>query len=91
MSRGARLTWARSRRVTRIAPLGSLAPVVADSGEGRWTAQEAIEQGVPAPVISLALMMRVASQGKSDYADRLLAPMRKGFGSYAVEAKAPKP
>jgi 6-phosphogluconate dehydrogenase len=46
---------------------------------------------VPAPVISLALMMRFASQGKSDYADRLLAPMRKGFGSYAVEAKAPKP
>ena len=38
-----------------------------------------------------ALMMRFASQGKSDYADRLLAPMRKGFGSYAVEAKAPKP
>ena len=37
------------------------------------------------------LMMRFASQGKSDYADRLLAMMRKGFGGHAVEAKAPKP
>ena len=46
---------------------------------------------MPAPVMSLALMMRFASQGKSDYADRLLAMMRKGFGGHAVEAKAPKP
>jgi 6-phosphogluconate dehydrogenase len=68
-------------------PLG---PVVAGSGEGRWTAQAAIEQGVPAPVMSLALMMRFASRGESDYADRPLAMMRKGFGGHAVEAKAPK-
>ena len=38
-----------------------------------------------------ALMMRFASQGKSDYADRLLAMMRKGFGGHAVETKAPQP
>ena len=38
-----------------------------------------------------ALMMRFASQGKSDYADRLLAMMRKGFGGHAVEARDPKP
>ena len=56
--------------------LDQVQPVVADSGEGRWTAQEAIEQGVPAPVMSLALMMRFASQGKSEYADKLLAMMR---------------
>ena len=43
--------------------LAAAAPVVADSGEGRWTALEAVELGVPAPVISLALMMRFASQG----------------------------
>ncbi len=43
----------------------AIAPVVADSGEGRWTAQEAIEQGIPAPVMSLALMMRFASQGRT--------------------------
>ena len=71
----------------RDAELADIAPVVADSGEGRWTAQEAIEQGVPAPVMSLALMMRFASQGKSDYADKLLAMMRKGFGGHAVAAR----
>ena len=70
--------------------LAAIAPVVADSGEGRWTALEAIEQGVPAPVMSLALMMRFASQGKSDYADKLLAMMRKGFGGHAVEETGAK-
>jgi 6-phosphogluconate dehydrogenase len=75
----------------RDAELADIAPMVADSGEGRWTALEAIEQGVPAPVMSLALMMRFASQGKSDYADKLLAMMRKGFGGHAVAARDPKP
>lgn len=65
--------------------LEHIVPLVADSGEGRWTAQEAIEQGVPAPVISLALMMRFASQGKSAYGDKLLAMMRLGFGGHAVQ------
>jgi len=64
--------------------LADIAPVVADSGEGRWTALEAVEQGIPAPVMSLALMMRFASQGKAGYADKLLAMMRKGFGGHAV-------
>ena len=64
--------------------LGNIAPVVADSGEGRWTALEAIEQGVPAPVMSLALMMRFASQGKGDYGDKMLAKMREGFGGHGV-------
>jgi 6-phosphogluconate dehydrogenase len=62
--------------------LDGIAPHVADSGEGRWTALEAVEQGVPAPVMSLALMMRFASQGRDDYAARLLAMMRKGFGGH---------
>ncbi len=60
---------------------------VADSGEGRWTALEAIEQGIPTPVMSLALMMRFASQGKNDYVAKLLAMMRKGFGGHALKAK----
>lgn len=60
---------------------------VADSGEGRWTALEAVEQGVPAPVMSLALMMRFASQGKNDYATKLLAMMRKGFGGHELKSK----
>ena len=62
--------------------------VVADSGEGRWTALEAIEQGVPAPVLSLALMTRFASQGRGDYGGKLLAMMRKGFGGHAVRSAA---
>ncbi len=70
----------------RDADLAGVAPVVADSGEGRWTALEAVEQGVPAPVMSLALMMRFASQGKAEYADQLLAMMRKGFGGHAVQS-----
>jgi 6-phosphogluconate dehydrogenase len=65
--------------------LADIAPVVADSGEGRWTALEAIEQGVPTPVLSLALLMRFASQGRGDYIDRLLAMMRKSFGGHRVE------
>lgn len=60
---------------------------VADSGEGRWTALEAVEQGIPAPVMSLALMMRFASQGNNDYAAKLLAMMRKGFGGHAFKSK----
>ena len=60
-------------------------PVVADSGESRWTAIEAIEQGIPAPVMSLALMMRFASQGSNDYAAKLLALMRAGFGGHAIQ------
>jgi 6-phosphogluconate dehydrogenase len=67
------------------AELADVAPVVADSGEGRWTALEAIEQGVPAPVLSLALIMRFASQGKGEYADRLLSMMRKSFGGHKIE------
>jgi 6-phosphogluconate dehydrogenase len=64
--------------------LSGIEPVVADSGEGRWTAIEAIEQGVPAPVMTLALQSRFASQGRGDFADRLLAVMRNAFGGHAV-------
>jgi len=64
--------------------LEEVAPVVADSGEGRWTAREAIELGVPAPVITLALHMRFASQDETGYAARLLAMMRRAFGGHRV-------
>ena len=66
--------------------LAGVAPFVADSGEGRWTVQEAVEQGVPAPVLTLALMARFASQGSDDYTAKMLAMMRKGFGGHAVGA-----
>jgi 6-phosphogluconate dehydrogenase len=65
--------------------LDSVAPFVADSGEGRWTVDEAVRQGTPAPVIALALMSRFASQGSGDTANRLLSLMRKGFGGHAVK------
>jgi 6-phosphogluconate dehydrogenase len=71
--------------LARDQALESVEPYVADSGEGRWTALDAIEQGIPAPVMSLALMMRFASQGGDDYAARLLAKMRQGFGGHAVK------
>jgi 6-phosphogluconate dehydrogenase len=61
-----------------------IAPVVADSGEGRWTARESVELGVPAPVITMALMARFSSQGRSDYARKLLAVMRSKFGGHAT-------
>ncbi len=55
---------------------------VSDSGEGRWTAMAAIEEGVPAPVISSALFSRFESRGNADYANRLLSAMRKQFGGH---------
>jgi 6-phosphogluconate dehydrogenase len=66
------------------ARLAEVAPLVADSGEGRWTVNEAVEQGTPAPVLTLALMSRFDSQGKGDFAHKLLSMMRKSFGGHAV-------
>ena len=64
--------------------LGGIEPFVPDSGEGRWTALASIEQGIPTPVMTAALMMRFATQGKNDYAAKILAKMRQGFGGHAV-------
>ena len=64
--------------------LAEAAPFVADSGEGRWTVDEAIRQGTPIPVIAASLFARFDSQGHADPANRLLAMMRRGFGGHAV-------
>jgi 6-phosphogluconate dehydrogenase len=56
---------------------------VSDSGEGRWTSIAAIEEGVPAPVLSTALYERFTSRGEADYANRLLSAMRQQFGGHA--------
>ena len=64
--------------------LEAIAPVVADSGEGRWTAIESVELGVPTPVMTLALMERFASQGHDDFSNRVLARLRQSFGGHAV-------
>ena len=64
--------------------LNSIAAHVADSGEGRWTAQEAIDLGIPIPVINAALMTRFSSQGAGDFGARLLAGLRNAFGGHAL-------
>jgi 6-phosphogluconate dehydrogenase len=59
---------------------------VSDSGEGRWTSTAAIEEGVPAPVLTSALYSRFSSRGLDDFADRVLSAMRKQFGGHAEKA-----
>ncbi|MCB1623388.1 MAG: decarboxylating 6-phosphogluconate dehydrogenase [Pseudomonadales bacterium] len=66
--------------------LADTAPLVADSGEGRWTSIESIELGVPTPVMTMALMERFGTQGKGDYGHKLLARMRHAFGGHAVKS-----
>jgi 6-phosphogluconate dehydrogenase len=60
---------------------------VSDSGEGRWTLQAAIDESVPAPVISAALFSRFSSRGEDDYADRLLSALRFEFGGHLEKPK----
>jgi 6-phosphogluconate dehydrogenase len=67
------------------ADLTSLKGYVADSGEGRWTVADAIELDVPAPIITLSLMMRFVSRQDESYAAKLLAAMRNKFGGHAVK------
>lgn len=65
--------------------LEGVVPYVSDSGEGRWTVNESVEQGVAAPVITLALQMRFTSQDKEGFPFRLLSMMRNAFGGHAVK------
>ena len=60
---------------------------VSDSGEGRWTVMAAIDESVPAPVLSAALSQRFSSRGEAGFADKLLSAMRFQFGGH-VERKA---
>jgi 6-phosphogluconate dehydrogenase len=70
--------------------LESFAGKVADSGEGRWTLAAAIDEGVPAPVISAALFSRFQSRGNAGYADRVLSAMRKQFGGHEEKPAEPR-
>jgi 6-phosphogluconate dehydrogenase len=63
---------------------------VSDSGEGRWTIAAAIDEGVPAHVLSAALYERFSSRGESDFADRILSAMRYEFGGHKEKAAAGK-
>jgi 6-phosphogluconate dehydrogenase len=64
--------------------MDGISPWVADSGEGRWTLQEAIDLDVPAPVIALSLISRLRSRDDDSFADKLLAAMRNEFGGHAI-------
>jgi 6-phosphogluconate dehydrogenase len=63
---------------------------VSDSGEGRWTVTAAIDEAVPAPVLSAALFARFSSRGEDDFAEKLLSALRFEFGGH-VEKKTEKP
>ena len=65
--------------------LANLKGWVADSGEGRWTVQEAIDRDVPAPVITLSLLTRFRSRQDDSYGARVLAALRNEFGGHAVK------
>jgi len=68
--------------------LAGFAGRVSDSGEGRWTIKAAIDEGVPAPVLTTALYARFSSRGDADFQDKLLSAMRFGFGGHLE--KSPK-
>ena len=70
--------------------LSEFAGRVSDSGEGRWTVQAAVDEGIPSPVISAALFSRFASRGAEEFSDRLLSAMRYEFGGHK-EKPAGKP
>ncbi len=67
--------------------LENISAYVADSGEGRWTAEESIAQGTPTPVMTLALLMRFASQNQESYGNKMLAMMRNAFGGHGYKNK----
>ena len=73
--------------LTQDPGLAAFAGRVSDSGEGRWTINAAIDEGVPAPVLTAALYARFSSRGEADYENQLLSAMRYQFGGH-IEKKA---
>ena len=69
-------------RWRRIRELPKFAGRVSDSGEGRWTIKAAIDEAVPAPVLTTALYERFSSRGEADFHDKLLSAMRFEFGGH---------
>ena len=61
---------------------------VSDSGEGRWTVLAAVDEGVPAHVLSAALFDRFASRGRAEFGNRVLSAMRQAFGGHAEKMDA---
>ena len=75
-----------ARALLESPDLGKFAGRVSDSGEGRWTIAAAVDEAVPAPVLSAALYERFGSRGESDFADRMLSALRYEFGGHHGEA-----
>jgi 6-phosphogluconate dehydrogenase len=69
--------------------LSGYAGRVSDSGEGRWTIKAAIDEGVPAPVLTTALYARFASRGEADFQNKVLSAMRFGFGGHHEKPAEP--
>ena len=67
----------------RTPDLHTFAGRVSDSGEGRWTVDAAIDEGVPAPVITMALYERFESRGLGEFTGKILSAMRSEFGGHA--------
>ena len=67
--------------------LGGFEPYVEDSGEGRWTVQQAVDTAVPAPVITMSLFQRFRSRDPDSMGDRVLAALRNEFGGHTFKAK----
>lgn len=67
--------------------MAGIAPYVVDSGEGRWTVDEAVALNVPAPVITLSLIERLRSRDTESFSDKLLAAMRNEFGGHEIKSE----
>jgi 6-phosphogluconate dehydrogenase len=76
--------FSKDKRLTKIRGY------VEDSGEGRWTVQQAVESGVAAPVIALSLFKRFSSREEDSFGDRVLAALRREFGGHAVKSSESK-
>ena len=75
------------RAFSRDDQLGAIRGYVEDSGEGRWTVEEAIHLDVPAPVITLSLLARLRSRQKDSFGAKVIAALRNEFGGHAVQTK----
>jgi 6-phosphogluconate dehydrogenase len=86
-------SWLLDLTATALAADPTLATFsgrVADSGEGRWTIQAAIDEGVPTPVLTTALYERFSSRGNAAFQDKLLSAMRYQFGGHVEKAETPR-
>jgi 6-phosphogluconate dehydrogenase len=83
-------SWLLDLTATALAEdptLSRFAGRVADSGEGRWTIQAAIDEGVPVPVLTTALYERFSSRGNAAFQDKLLSAMRYQFGGHVEKPR----